>query len=912
MESPADDVDEMLDALDALSIEELHAYAGLYENIDSYDHMVSYAYTKTLLSRKTHSPDHQMEMDQKLRQWVFHLPSDSREINLRTFALAKMHASLDKHSKKLEGDWLAIRLHGINDSLVPWNDTISKAHTVLDIVQQLCARDERFVFIKSAINVFIEEIENHPRYAVLGSVLGELSPSLMNERWETWSREDYSKVMSAVSLHMDYIWNTDGNAEDSSESGHQAFGMNILVDIINSSIYEILWVFNIDLPEPPTSRGQSSEGVTTILSLLQKVFSQSQSMEPVLMGGTTHRLDTSEPNKVDAYTPTYKYTGNLESSVGHVRVLQILPGDEEATLECRLTECDLYEDGIPEALSYVWGSEKKPQAAILIDEELFFVTTRLHEILQRLRRADEVRTIWVDAICINQANMKEKVHQVRLMRDIYSSAKSVIIWLADSDARVGGDASPQTNCEPFPEGFEGVTTNQYDLSAMVDECQKYSNQEAWSREVTVLHMMLWITFMHIVSNEWWERVWTLQEVILSKNVPIFHFKGHHFSLDAFIAARRIIIPGFSGGKYFKKMMASVSDKSLKEQFWRSTPSFTPEQVAIEPLACAMRRSRIERNGEDGVTLGYLLIKTAMHRASNPSDKVFALESLLPRSLGRLIKVDYHEDIMGSVFRRILAQYYCSGELELIRCHPFLYETQRSPNMTLDAPSWVLDMTTYTLQGVIGGVPNAPNDATLDGYLFASTIYKPPNVCEVAIQRFATPWTLFSGARCIDQISATGPVPVLDERDIEDTHVTFVLSIFTAAVPLTDWDSLQQPPEYELMILDRLFCLANRFSDVKHRDSGALLKARNLHLAGKPYFVTENGIVGIATAPIEPGDTLVWLHDAPIYLILREVEEGKGKSTTQRHKIVARAAIAEGFYNTKSLIDNAPDQQLQII
>ncbi|KAF2732509.1 HET-domain-containing protein [Polyplosphaeria fusca] len=41
------------------------------------------------------------------------------------------------------------------------------------------------------------------------------------------------------------------------------------------------------------------------------------------------------------------------------------------------------------------------------------------------------RTLWIDALCINQDDIVERGHQVRLMREIYSKAQKVSVWLGD-------------------------------------------------------------------------------------------------------------------------------------------------------------------------------------------------------------------------------------------------------------------------------------------------------------------------------------------------------------------------------------------------------------------------------------------------------------------------------------------------
>jgi hypothetical protein len=39
--------------------------------------------------------------------------------------------------------------------------------------------------------------------------------------------------------------------------------------------------------------------------------------------------------------------------------------------------------------------------------------------------------LWIDAICTNQADEKEKFEQIRMMRDIYRNACMAWIWLGN-------------------------------------------------------------------------------------------------------------------------------------------------------------------------------------------------------------------------------------------------------------------------------------------------------------------------------------------------------------------------------------------------------------------------------------------------------------------------------------------------
>jgi hypothetical protein len=45
------------------------------------------------------------------------------------------------------------------------------------------------------------------------------------------------------------------------------------------------------------------------------------------------------------------------------------------------------------------------------------------------------RRIWIDAVCINQQDLRERSQQVSIMRDIYRSARDVVVWLGEDHSR---------------------------------------------------------------------------------------------------------------------------------------------------------------------------------------------------------------------------------------------------------------------------------------------------------------------------------------------------------------------------------------------------------------------------------------------------------------------------------------------
>ncbi|KAB2109236.1 hypothetical protein AG0111_0g2602 [Alternaria gaisen] len=90
------------------------------------------------------------------------------------------------------------------------------------------------------------------------------------------------------------------------------------------------------------------------------------------------------------------------------------------------------------AFSYTWADSKGDSSLcetifLGLQYDVLPVTTNCLAALRRFRNSAD-RLIWVDAICINQFDLKERGHQVPLMKDIYTSAARVLIYLGDSNS----------------------------------------------------------------------------------------------------------------------------------------------------------------------------------------------------------------------------------------------------------------------------------------------------------------------------------------------------------------------------------------------------------------------------------------------------------------------------------------------
>ena len=120
----------------------------------------------------------------------------------------------------------------------------------------------------------------------------------------------------------------------------------------------------------------------------------------------------------------------------NIRLLRLLPSeDENAPLRCQLFNYSLQESDKRthpyDALSYVWGKSDETRL-IFIDKHDLLVTPNVHEALLHLRYCSIERIIWIDAVCINQKDTKEKERQIRFMGKIYGQANRVVVWLGET------------------------------------------------------------------------------------------------------------------------------------------------------------------------------------------------------------------------------------------------------------------------------------------------------------------------------------------------------------------------------------------------------------------------------------------------------------------------------------------------
>ncbi|KAK8131376.1 hypothetical protein PG984_007814 [Apiospora sp. TS-2023a] len=276
------------------------------------------------------------------------------------------------------------------------------------------------------------------------------------------------------------------------------------------------------------------------------------------------------------------------SSAGSIRVVDVLPASkDDLTIACKLREVNLNNLGAQyEAVSYAWGdaNDRKP---IRCDGQLLEVTVNCWDALYHLRQEDRVRTLWIDAICIDQRcdkeqSVQERNHQIELMGRVYQMASRVLVWLSPRDERWR-----------IPELFdfcETVSNLKDDTAQSTDDDVDLITEDI-KTPLRDRAIKLSYSFMLITNSAWFFRMWTLQEIAFASEASLIC--GHQ-NLDwkAFwhgydYVNERTILNGFN---YFQVDIRRDANISIQDS---PTKTFDIRHLhAIPLLECSRPHDKI--------------------------------------------------------------------------------------------------------------------------------------------------------------------------------------------------------------------------------------------------------------------------------------------------------------------------------
>ena len=412
---------------------------------------------------------------------------------------------------------------------------------------------------------------------------------------------------------------------------------------------------------------------------------------------------------------------------GQIRLLRILPAPVPSqVLKCEVVMTTPAGASRYIALSYRWSSQWSNPAfstepVVIVNGCRLEVGIGTFEALRALRSRWRTITVWVDAICINQADMDEVPKQVRIMASIYASAQKVVIWLGDpTDSRLAARMLwfAWTRCRLLHPELAGQVFGGRIMSPSFQ------------------------AFRDLFRREWFERCWIVQEIAVSKSVEIRYgkftipwdivvsfaammSKGHplmrYISSDAG-ATHWLIGPEFHAAGY------SVPWLSLGTLGLLITPRFVKPVLTFDgSRTLHLSREPITAKGAVGLRhtrrlqflrtswtrgkrfpLSYhlrsLYCNTSKFYCFDPHDRIYSVLSFSADQNAVEFMPDYTKPI-SLLYRAVAKYYYTLGESMLSECgrgyeyparhqdrcqHPPPYTAATCHTCELSCPSWVPD------------------------------------------------------------------------------------------------------------------------------------------------------------------------------------------------------------------------------
>ena len=326
--------------------------------------------------------------------------------------------------------------------------------------------------------------------------------------------------------------------------------------------------------------------------------------------------------------PLQEMRGTSQTSERPTSLYQALPEDHIRLLtieivggvvQCRLIAYPQHLAPKYDAVSYCWGQDL---TTVGITCNGFELRVR-HNLLAFLKASGDMksprRPLWIDAICLNQADDREKAVQVPRMAKIYKQASRTIVWLGEPDADTENAllyltvAVPQW-IERGDKKFDKATR----IKVMADK--EYAGK--------------WQSVADYLSRPWFDRLWCLQEVLLSEDI---YFLPH--------TPR---IPYISWKKLYECVMMVENEMGSLMELGTDLPDTSLSHPALTgALSSNIGYLEIYRNGlRSSQHLGVSNIRGfANHRqCSEPVDRVWAFLGTLATDLGNQIReagiIDY--------------------------------------------------------------------------------------------------------------------------------------------------------------------------------------------------------------------------------------------------------------------------------
>ncbi|KAI5365632.1 hypothetical protein J4E82_011333 [Alternaria postmessia] len=390
-----------------------------------------------------------------------------------------------------------------------------------------------------------------------------------------------------------------------------------------------------------------------------------------------YKNDGSFPPK-DAPADALFLTGSIANyhmvTTGDIRILKLLPGSFGDPLRCRSRIKRIESNPKYDALSYMWG-DSSLTGSMFLDNKPFPVTRSLENALRHVRLRGSARYLWADAVCINQRDDEEKGNQIHLMKEVYSRASTVRVWI---DVELSLE--------------DPVVQKLFTLRLQDNDDQLGDDPEYWK------------VLLPLLQNDYWDRLWIQQELVFAPEL-VFYCRGVTIPGNCLMALQLQVFRKLTGGKgpfdnddpwgLFRPLESTIKAPSRNLACWRA---MTKSKVPVDPLTLKPdftllipkvkwkldpRKMSSHLSTNPIYLLGMLRQSQAL-KLTDPRDRVRAVLNLV---------IDYDDDGAEADYSQTVAElYHRVAWLLPFECNSLLFlamaKTSINSNDDIqDLPSW---------------------------------------------------------------------------------------------------------------------------------------------------------------------------------------------------------------------------------
>lgn len=296
-----------------------------------------------------------------------------------------------------------------------------------------------------------------------------------------------------------------------------------------------------------------------------------------------------------------------------IRLIKLRRRKLFTSVQCDIIEVVLDEAPLFEALSYTWRNEKPSVRISVSDGSFVLVTQAVDEFLRYRRTFFGEMIFWIDGACINQASNKDKNQQVPLMRDIYTRASRVVVWL--------GPLVEAEDAHLAREQLFYLVGSQRMLNVPLED--------HFRQLMTTDGSDGWKSLLKVFEHPWFSRVWVVQEVALASRVDVM-YGTITIGWEDFAACIEILSDPLLAGP------AQLDNGSNSKGGVRTL------KKKIENLSNARIIANLRNTVQSGQTpaLASVLMDCTAFKSTNARDKVYGLLGITSDGSHRDLLPDY--------------------------------------------------------------------------------------------------------------------------------------------------------------------------------------------------------------------------------------------------------------------------------